>query len=58
MKVSVTLTIDVDKDEWLSVGYGSGESDSEVRADIKSYILNHVQGSAGMDESGAVVAIR
>jgi hypothetical protein len=58
MKVSITLTIDVDKDEWLGVGYGGGETPAEVRADIKSYVLNHVQGSTGMNESGAVVTIR
>lgn len=58
MKINVTLSIDVDPKEWLAVGYGGGESASEIREDVKQYVLNHVQGAAGIEESDAVVTLK
>jgi hypothetical protein len=57
MKILVTLAVDVDPQEWDEV-YGNGSSPAEVRADIRSYILNHVQESAGMEDTSATVSLR
>lgn len=55
MKVTVTLTIDVDPEAW-DLTYGSGPTPAEVRTDVKSYALNQLQGSAAAEE-GAIVGV-
>jgi hypothetical protein len=49
MKIRVTLVIDMDEDavgEWCE---DSGVERSEVRADIRSYVLTTIQGTAQLD---------
>jgi hypothetical protein len=56
MKVRVSLTIDVDREAWLNI-YGRGETAAEIREDVRSYVLEYVQGSAASDE-GAIVGVK
>jgi hypothetical protein len=57
MRISVSLTIEVDPGKWDAV-YGRGSSPAEVREDVREYILNAVQGSPGIEESDAEVTLR
>jgi hypothetical protein len=57
MKMNVTLTIEVDPKAW-DQSYGSGSSVSEVRADVREYVHNQVQQSAGILETEAIVTIK
>ena len=56
MKISVRLTIDVEPSEWHAV-YGNGDSASEVRQDVREYVLNAVQCLAGIEDSDATVTL-
>lgn len=55
MRIAVTVVIDVDPDEWADI-YGGDKAD--VRQDVKEYVLNDVQQSAGMQDTGATVTLR
>ena len=55
MKISITLTIDVDPDEWAD-NYGIEKS--EVREDVKTYVRTAVQQAPGMQDVDAEVRIR
>lgn len=44
MKVKVTVTVEVDRDEWADA-YGLENSASSVREDVKSYVANGVAGA-------------
>ena len=39
MKVTVTLVVDVDPQDW-DADYGTGTSAADVRADVKRHVLN------------------
>lgn len=53
MKIRVILTVDLDAHIWTSI---NGIELSEVRADVRRYIVNGLSGATGMlEESGAVV---
>lgn len=54
MKIAIHLVVDVDPKAWSEV-YGMPVN--EVRDDVKTYILNQIQGSAGVEESGADVTL-
>lgn len=47
MKVRVVLTVEVDPANWESV-YGTPSS--ELRDDVRSYVVEQVRGSAAADE--------
>lgn len=51
MKVTVTLSIDVDIDEWESL-YGTREN---LRTEVRRYALEQVSGSAAAEE-GAITS--
>ena len=55
MKISITLTIDVDPNKWAE-NYGIDKAD--VRDDIKTYVHTAVQQSPGMQDAEAEVHIR
>lgn len=44
MKLSLTLTVYVDPDDWARE-YGNGHEHNAVKADVESYILDAVQQS-------------
>lgn len=50
MKVSITLSVDVDVDAW-DLAYGTGTKAKAVREDVRQYVLALVQNSAAADES-------
>lgn len=56
MKISVNLSIEIDPTNWVILR--DGNSASEVREDIKEYVLYSVQGLAGIQESGAKVTLK
>ena len=41
MKIKISLTIEVDPQEWAAV-YGTGTAAAEVREDVKTYVQNQV----------------
>jgi hypothetical protein len=51
MKVSVTLSLDVDPAAW-DLAYGTGTEAKAVREDVRQYVLNQLQGIAPVDEGG------
>lgn len=53
MKVTVTLSLDVDPAAW-DLAYGTGTAAKDVREDVRAYILNAVQGTAPVEEGGIV----
>jgi len=55
MKISITLTIDVDPEQWAD-NYGIEKSD--VRGDVKTYVHNAVQQAPGMQDVDAEVRVR
>ena len=55
MKVRITLTIDVDREAWSDI-YGNGDAATEVREDVRSYVLEQIHQSAAADEGGIVNA--
>ena len=55
MKVRITLTIDVDRESWSDM-YGTTDAATEVREDVRSYVLNQIQQSAAADDGGIVSA--
>lgn len=55
MKVSVTLSVEVDRDEWTAA-YGA-DAAAAIRADVRRYVLDLVQQSAA-SESGAIPFVR
>ena len=57
MRIAITLLIDVDPAKWDAV-HGHGSAQAEVREDVRSYVLTSVQGSAGMEGSGADVTLK
>lgn len=57
MKIKISLTIEVDPQEWAAV-YGTGTAAAEVREDVKTYVQNQVWESPGIQESGGKVTIR
>lgn len=63
MKIAVSLVIDVDPEAWANT-YGSfvdAEGNftlADLRKNVRDYVLNLVQCSAGVDESGAIVTMR
>ena len=50
MRVRVTLTVEVDRDNWVEV-YGTGATAADVRYDVRAYVREQVQGSAAADEA-------
>lgn len=55
MKISITLTIDVDPEAWAD-NYGIEKG--AVREDVKTYVHSTVQQSPGMQDAEADVTIR
>lgn len=55
MKIAVTVVIEVNPEEWVDI-YGTDRAD--VRQDVKEYVLNDIQQSAGMQDTGATVTLR
>jgi uncharacterized alkaline shock family protein YloU len=55
MKIVVQLVVEVDPEAWADE-YGVNKS--EVRQDIKDYVLNNVQNTAGMLDTDAEVTVR
>lgn len=53
MKVRITLTVDVDQDAWYET---YGDDRDEIRENVKSYVLNHIQCSAAAEEE-AITAV-
>ncbi|WP_330478690.1 hypothetical protein OG301_26800 [Streptomyces platensis] len=52
MKVRVTLSLDIDLEDW-SLAYGTDPKDpAAVRENVKEYVLNAIQQSAAADEGG------
>lgn len=47
MKVRITMTVNIDPEEW-SLTYDVDEKD--VREDVKRYVINAVQQSAGIQD--------
>lgn len=54
MKVSVTITVDLDPDAWRST-FGPGMTNVEVRQDVKAYIGNELTAN-GVFSNGEVPA--
>ncbi len=54
MKVRVTLVIELDEKQWVEY---NGCDPTDVGKDVKSHVLNHVQGSAILEESDATVTL-
>lgn len=48
MKIRVALTVEIDADKWAEY---NGKERSEVRDDVRSYVLNQVQCSASIEEA-------
>jgi hypothetical protein len=53
LKVSVILTLDVDRQEW-DRAYGTSDNAARVRDDVKSYVVGLVRDSAAAQEGGIV----
>ncbi|MFE9381767.1 hypothetical protein ACFYMO_00800 [Streptomyces sp. NPDC007025] len=51
MKVRITLTLDIDPEAW-SLAYGTTTEAAAVREDVRSYVLNSVQGAPAVEEGG------
>lgn len=61
MKIRIPLVIDVDPQAWADsngqiVDVEGSFTLAAVREDVKSYVLNHVQGAALVDETQATVS--
>jgi len=54
MKIKITLSMDVDPEQW-SLIYGIDRDC--VREDVRDYVLNQVSQSTGVLESGADVRL-
>lgn len=54
VRVVVKLVVEVDAEEW-NAAYGCGDKASEIRKDVKSYLLNQVSQSPGVQESSGTV---
>ncbi len=54
MTVTVSLKISVNPADWAVI-YGCGDSVKEVRADVRTYVLDNVAWLAGIVDSGATV---
>ncbi len=54
MKMRVNLLIELDEKAWVEY---NGCDPADVRRDVKSHVLNHVQGSAILEESDATVTL-
>lgn len=57
MKIKVELLVEVDPQEWANT-YGGSSKAADVREDVQDYVLNSVQGLAGIDESEAEVTLK
>lgn len=62
MKVRIPLVIDVDPAKWAFINGQIADADgnftiADFRADVRSYFLNHVQGSYMVEETDAEVII-
>jgi hypothetical protein len=55
MRITVTLTVDVDPEEWMSA---AGCERAEVREDVRKYIAGRAQEAAMIDETGASVELK
>ena len=51
IKVTVSATITVDPDAW-ALAYGTSTDRTAVTDDVRSYVLNELQGLAPVDEGG------
>ena len=45
MKVRVTLTLDINGDEWAET-YGTDMAQTAIARDVRNYVLYSIQGSA------------
>jgi hypothetical protein len=62
MKIRVSLVVEVDPKEWAQSNGRIVDADgnftaSGVREDVRSYLLNHVQMAALIDETSADVTL-
>ena len=57
MKILVTLALEIDPEAWDTT-YGTGTAAAAVRQDVREYVLNHVQGAAGIEETEGKVELR
>jgi hypothetical protein len=57
MRIIVSLAIDVDPADWAAI-YGTDASPTAVRADVRDYMLNQCQQSAGALDTDASVEIK
>lgn len=56
MKVAVNLTVEVDPEKWDNgelAGYPT-----QIRDDVRRYLLTHARGAAMIEEAGATIEIR
>lgn len=56
--VKLKVTMNADARKWWDITYGNGADAVAVRADVRSYLLNHSQQAAGILESGAEVTLQ
>lgn len=54
MKISITLSLDVDPEVW-DENYRTGTAPQAIREDVRSYVLNWVQNAQAAD-AGAIVS--
>ncbi|MBA0054323.1 hypothetical protein E0L36_26770 [Streptomyces sp. AJS327] len=45
MKVRVEITVEVDREEW-SLAYGVEDKADAIRADVKTYVANGIDGAS------------
>lgn len=56
MKIIVQIVVEIDANQWAELN--GLESKSDVRADVKSYILNNVQQAAMIQDAEGTVTVR
>lgn len=55
MKINVTLQIELDPENW---DWADVNSPAAIRAEVKSYIFNHVSGAARLEDAAATVTLK
>ena len=51
MKITITVVLEIDRDAW-ELAYGTQPSAADLREDVRSYVLDAMQGSAAAMEGG------
>lgn len=59
MKINVTLQVEISPEEyWNSYGASTSPSVAETREGVRGYVLNAIQQSALVEDTGAVVTLK